>query len=53
MSDATASSTLSITSHETSSPEVGTFAQTTDYLVLEWSQSQEFWWTVKNIGVAF
>lgn len=52
MSDATASSTVSATSHETSDPEVFTFAQTTDYLVLEWSASQAFWWTVKNIGVA-
>ncbi|HEB28578.1 MAG TPA: hypothetical protein ENI05_12530 [Porticoccus sp.] len=52
MSDASTSSTVSVTSHETSDPEVFTFAQTTDYLILEWSVSQAFWWTVKNIGVA-
>lgn len=40
----------SVTTHETSSPEVFTFAQTSDVLVLEWTGA--LWWTVKNIGVA-
>ena len=52
MSNATASSTLSVTSHETSDPEVFTFAQTTDVLILEWDSANAYWWTVKNIGVA-
>jgi hypothetical protein len=49
MSDASNSSTVSVTTHETSSPEVFTFAQTTDVLVLEWTGA--LWWTVKNLGV--
>lgn len=52
MSDASNSSTVSVTSHETSSPEVFTFAQVTDVLILEWDASNEFWWTVKNLGAA-
>lgn len=50
MSDASNSSTVSVTTHETESPEVFTFAQTTDVLILEWTGA--LWWTVKNIGVA-
>jgi len=53
MSDATTSSTVSVTSHETSSPEVGTLADVGDYLVLEWSVVNAYWWTVKNVGVVF
>lgn len=52
MSDATTSSTVSVTSHETSDPEVFTFAQVTDSLILEWDASNAYWWTVKNIGAA-
>ena len=52
MSDASNSSTVSVTSHETSDPEVFTFAQTTDSLTLEWDAANAFWYTVKNIGVA-
>jgi hypothetical protein len=52
MRDATASSTLSITSHETSDPEIFTFAQVTDVLIIEWDAANAIWWTVKNIGAA-
>jgi hypothetical protein len=47
---ATNPSTLSVTTHETSNPEVFTFDATTDALTLEWDGTR--WWTVKNIGVA-
>lgn len=46
----TNSSTLSVTSHETTSPEDFTFNASTDYLVLEWSGSR--WCTIHNDGVA-
>jgi hypothetical protein len=52
MSNATASSTLSVTSHFTSDPEVFTFAQVTDVLILEWDAANEKWWTVFNNGAA-
>ena len=51
-SDASNSSTLSVTSHETSNPEVFTFDNVNDSLILEWDASNAFWWTVKNLGVA-
>lgn len=48
MSDASTSSTVSVTSHATSSPEVFTFAATTDYLELVWDDTE--WNTVVNRG---
>src|SRR5688572_1035761 len=51
MSNASNASTLTVATHETSSPEVGTFDNTADVLVLEWTGAT--WWTVKNIGVVF
>jgi nitrous oxidase accessory protein NosD len=50
MSDASTSSTVSVSHHVTSDPEVFTFAQTTDYLILEWDGTD--WNTVLNRGVA-
>lgn len=50
MNNASNPSTLSVTNHETSDPEVFTFAQTTDWLVLEWQGAQ--WITVANSGAA-
>lgn len=52
MNDASNSSTVSVTSHDTSDPEVFTFDNTADYLVLEWSRARAAWWTVQNNGVA-
>lgn len=49
MTDASNSSTVSVSNHETSDPEVFTFAQTTDTLLLRWMGSQ--WITVANSGV--
>ena len=49
MSEASNASTLSVTHHETSDPEVFTFNATTDYLILEWDGTD--WGTVKNRGV--
>jgi hypothetical protein len=48
MSNATNPSTVSVTNHETSDPEVFTFAQTSDVLVLKWNNLQ--WVTISNIG---
>jgi hypothetical protein len=50
MSDATASSTLSVTHHETTDPEVFTFAQVTDILILKWNGLE--WVTINNQGAA-
>jgi len=50
MSDATTSSTLSVTNHETSDPEVFTFADVDDTLVLMWTGTE--WITIANSGVA-
>lgn len=50
MNDASNASTVTVTAHETSSPEVFTFNAVTDYLVLEWMGSR--WVTVANSGVA-
>lgn len=49
MTNATASSTVSVTNHETSDPEVFTFAQVGDTLTLMWQGDQ--WITVANSGV--
>lgn len=43
------SSTVTITHHETSDPEIFTFAQTTDILILEWNGLE--WVTINNQGV--
>lgn len=45
-SDATNSSTVSITNHETSDPEVATFDALDEYLVLVWTGTE--WATVAN-----
>ena len=50
MTEATASSTVSVTNHEASDPEVFTFAQVDDTLVLMWTGTE--WITVVNSGVA-
>jgi hypothetical protein len=50
MSDATASSTVSVAHHETSDPEVFTFAQVTDILILMWNGLE--WVTINNQGAA-
>ena len=50
MTNATTSSTLSVTSHTTSSPEVFTFADANDRLTLEWDGIT--WWTANNVGAA-
>ena len=44
MSDATNSSTVTVTHHKTSDPEVGTFDATTDYWILAWSGDE--WVTI-------
>jgi len=44
MSDASNASTVSVTHHKTSNPEVGTFNATTDYWMLMWSGDE--WVTV-------
>lgn len=49
MSNATASSTVSVTHHTTSDPEVFQFAQTTDVLILMWNGID--WVTISNQGV--
>lgn len=43
------SSTISVTNHITSSPEVFTIGDATDYLILEWNGSD--WYTIFNNGV--
>lgn len=50
MTDATTSSTISVAHHITSDPEVFTFAQVGDSLVLMWNGTD--WMTVFNNGVA-
>jgi hypothetical protein len=50
MTNATNSSTVSVTNHETSDPEVFTFAQVYDYLTLQWMGTE--WKTIENNGVA-
>jgi len=50
MSDATTSSTVSVSAHETSDPEVFTFAQVTDILILMWNGLE--WVTINNQGAA-
>ena len=50
MIEASNSSTISVTNHETSDPEVFTFAQVDDTLVLMWTGTE--WITVVNSGVA-
>ena len=50
MTNATTSSTVSVTSHTTSSPEVFTFADADDRLTLEWDGVT--WWTANNVGAA-
>jgi len=45
MTDATNSSTVSVTNHETSDPEVGTFNAVDEVWILEWSGSE--WVTIK------
>jgi hypothetical protein len=50
MTDATTSSTVSVTSHATSDPEVFTFAQVDDALLLMWTGNE--WITVANNGAA-
>lgn len=49
MSDASSASTVSVTHHETSDPEVFTFNNVGDMLVLMWTGAT--WVTVKNYGV--
>jgi len=51
MSDATTSTTLSITNHVTSDPETYTFDDVNDYVVLEWTADGEYR-TVENTAVA-
>ena len=48
MSNATNPSTVSVSHHETSDPEVFTFAETTDILILEWNGLE--WVTINNQG---
>jgi hypothetical protein len=50
MTNASNSSTVSVTNHETSDPEVFTFAQVDDTLVLMWTGTE--WITIANSGVA-
>jgi hypothetical protein len=50
MTDATTSSTVSVSSHITSDPEVFTFAEVNDTLVLIWTSTK--WVTMFNNGVA-
>ena len=50
MSDASNPSTVTVSKHETSSPEVFTFNALTDWLVLMWDGTA--WVTVKNRDVA-
>lgn len=50
MTDASNSSTVSVTNHETSDPEVFTFADVDDALLLMWTGTE--WITVANSGVA-
>ena len=50
MTEASNSSTVSVTNHETSDPEVFTFAQVDDTLVLMWTGTE--WITIANSGVA-
>jgi len=50
MTDASNSSTVSVTNHATSDPEVFTFAQVDDTLVLMWVGTE--WVTIANSGVA-
>ena len=50
MTDASNSSTVSVTNHETSDPEVFTFADVDDALVLMWTGTE--WMTIANSGVA-
>jgi len=45
MTDATASSTVSVTHHETSDPEVGTFDAVDEFWILEWMGTK--WVTIK------
>jgi hypothetical protein len=49
MSDATAASTVSVSHHVTTDPEVFQFAQTTDRLILQWDGID--WVTISNQGV--
>ena len=49
MTDATNSSTVSVTNHETSDPEVFTFADVDDTLMLIWNGTE--WQTLHNSGV--
>lgn len=46
MTDATTSSTVSVTNHETSDPEVGTFDAVDECWVLEWTGTE--WVTIKS-----
>ena len=48
MTNATASSTLSVAKHETSAPEVFTFADVGDTLILMWNGT--VWVTISNVG---
>jgi len=50
MTEASNSSTVSVTNHETSDPEVFTFADVDDTLVLMWTGTE--WITIANSGVA-
>lgn len=50
MTDATTSSTITVAHHVTSDPEVFTFAQVGDTLILKWNGTD--WMTVFNNGVA-
>lgn len=49
MSNATATSTVSVTHHETSDPEVFSFGAVTDILILMWNGLE--WVTINNQGV--
>ena len=49
MINGTNASTLTVAHHETSSPEVFTFADTGDTLILKWNGT--VWMTIKNSGV--
>lgn len=50
MSEASNASTVTVTNHETSDPEVFTFNSTSDRLILEWTGGE--WITVANYNVA-
>lgn len=50
MTNATASSTVSVTHHETSDPEVITFAAVDDTAILEWTGTE--WITIKLSGAS-